>query len=501
MMYCYIVKESSEIPLKSHRTRPRFEKKLLNNIKYALRREGITDYDIVIKEGVITIKSGNEKIGDVVSNVFGVHRVCKALCGEFHTINDIVARAEEIFKDVVTEKKFAVRVKRAGSHVFTSLDVAAKVGEALLKYSAGVNLSNPDVVVSIEIRDNVAYYILKCWDGVKGLPIGTEGRVLSLFSGGYDSTLASWLAGKRGCEVDFLHFFMGSKEMTMQAFLIAKELTKWLSPYESKMTIIDITPLLSEIRIKVRNDYSQVVLRWYMHYIAQKLSSIHNYDAVITGESVGQASSQTLKNLSVIEESLELSNKKPVIRPLAFMDKEEIIEKIRSLGLYEMTSKVKEVCRLAIGPVTTRAHMKILINEVKKVSKELIDVLLRTRITVSIKDTELNTLSKLLDEFILGVEVSAKEAIKMIKEGAIPIDVRDLRDYEAWHLSNAIHITELNKMLKEGLDFNKSYVIYCDYGTLSLAYAKMLRRIGINAFSVKGGINELKKLLRAFTKS
>jgi len=469
-MYCYIIKESSEIPLKSHRTRPRFEKRLLNNIEYALKKEGIVDYDITMREGVITIKSSDDKVGDVVRNVFGVHKVCKALCMEFNSINDIISKAEEIFKDHVIGKKFAVRVKRAGTHTFTSLDIAAKVGEALLKYSAGVNLSNPDVIINIEVRDNVVYYILKCWGGVKGLPIGTEGRVLSLFSGGYDSTLASWLAGKRGCEVDFLHFFMGSKDITIQAFLIAKELTKWLSPYESKMIIIDITPLLSEIRVKVRNDYSQVVLRWYMYYIAQKLSSLHKYDAIVTGESVGQASSQTLKNLSVIEESLEFNVKRPIIRPLAFMDKEEIIE--------------------------TRAHMKILLNEVRKISKELIDVLLNTRITVSIKDTEPNTLSRLLDEFVLNVEVNAEEAVRIIKEGAVLIDARDLKDYKAWHLSNAIHISELHKMLKEGIDFSKSYVIYCDYGTLSLAYAKMLRRLGINAFSVKGGVNKLKELLR-----
>ena len=501
MKYCYIVKESSEIPLKSHRTRPRFEKRLLNNIEYALKKEGILDYDITMKEGVITIKSSDDKVGNVVRNVFGVHKVCKALCMEFHSINDIVSKAEEIFKNHVVGKKFAVRVKRAGTHSFTSLDIAAKVGEALLKYSAGVNLSNPDVIINIEVRDNVVYYILKCWDGVKGLPVGIEGRVLSLFSGGYDSTLASWLAGKRGCEVDFLHFFMGSKDVTIQAFLIAKELTKWFSPYEPKIIIVDITPLLSEIRVKVRNDYSQVVLRWYMYYIAQRLSSLHNYDAIVTGESVGQASSQTLKNLSVIEGSLELNAKRPIIRPLAFMDKEEIIEKIRSLGLYEITSKVKEVCRLAIGPVTTRAHMKILMNEVRKISKELIDVLLNTRITVSIKDTEPNTLSKLLDEFVLNVEVDAEKAVRMIKEGAVLIDARDLKDYKAWHLSNAIHVSELHKMLKEGIDFSKSYVIYCDYGTLSLAYAKMLRRFGINAFSVKGGVNKLKELLRTSDKS
>ncbi len=489
MMYCYIIKESSEIPLKSHRTRPRFEDKLLNNIKQRLKAEGFEDVKLSIREGVITlITKSNERVGQVVSEVFGVHKVCKAICKKFSSLDEIVRDAEPIYRDIVKGKKFAVRVKRAGVHDFTSLDVAAKVGEVLRKYSAGVNLSKPDVTVNIEVRHDMVYYILECWEGVKGLPLGIEGRVITLFSGGFDSTLSSWLAAKRGCEVDLLHFFMGSEEVSTLAFNIAKKLSKWFLPYKPRMYVIDITPLLAEIRLKVRRDYSQVVLRWCMYYMAQKICKIHGCDAIVTGESVGQASSQTLKNISVIEELIPKEvGTKPILRPLSFMDKEEIIDMIRSLNLYDLTSKVREVCRLAEGPVTTRANVEVLSQEISKISKEFLDSLVDTHIVINVLETDIEEFKKLMEGLTRDIDIKLDE----VKDKYVLVDVRPKHIYDKEHLPNAIHISKLLSSA-ESVDRNIIYVLYCDHGTLSNIYAKLLRKLGLRAYSLKGGLRRLK---------
>lgn len=477
----YVVKVSGEIPLKSHRTRPRFEGRLVNNIKDALSRNGFKCYDITASGGVIYVEcdEGAEK---AIKEVFGVHKVCRATKYEVKDLNDIINYCEKSFKDVVLGKKFAVRVRRVGNHSFTSLDIAREVGNVLRKYSSGVDLERPDVEIPIEVRDSELYLLHECVLGVDGLPIGVEGRVLMLVSGGYDSTVASWLVAKRGVEVDFLHFIMGSYDNLVRAIKVIRKLGMRLYGYQPKIFLADLNTLVAYILRSVRRDYSQVILRRFMYLIALELAGRYGYDAIGTGESIGQASSQTLKNLKVVEESIQPNIKLPILRPLISMDKDEIIKLSKMLNTYEDSSKVLELCSIASGPVTTRADLNTLINESLKVGDEVI-----SKIVESVKVYDLISMDvyEVLKELTLELD--------FIPEDALVIDVRDKREFEVWHHPRAISIYDVDL---KSLPSDRPVVMYCDNGQVSSVWAATLRSKGVKAFSLRGGLGTAKSCIR-----
>ncbi len=477
----YVIKLSGEIPLKSSRTRPRFERRLVSNIVDAVSRFKFKCSEVRVSEGIIYADC-DEGVENIIKDVFGVHKVCRAVKYRFDRLNDICRYAEEFFKEVVKGKKFAVRVKRVGEHEFTSMDVARVVGDVLKGYSAGVDLENPDVEILIEIRGKDLYFYSDCLEGVNGLPIGVEGRVLMLISGGYDSAVASWLIAKRGAEVDFIHYVMGDYKNLVNALRVIKEVGRRLYGYSPKLYLIDLSPLITYILTNVRRDYLQVVLRRFMYLIALHIAKNNGYDAIGTGESLGQASSQTLKNLRVIEESLPADYRLPILRPLISMDKDEIIKIARSLGTYEDSSKVIELCAITSGPVTTRADLNILISESKKVGDDFI-----RNISNSVKVYELVNVDvyDVLNDLTLELD--------FIPEDVVVIDARDKKDFEKWHYSGALSIYDINL---GDLPKDKPILIYCDSGQLSSVWASALRSKGFKAFSLKGGLSTGKTCLR-----
>ncbi len=464
----YLVKESPEIPIKSWRTRPKFERALAKALEKALDMAGAS-FRVRYSQGVFYVEADRD-VSDVLSRVFGVHDFCEVVPYRFSSLEDISRRAEELFKDTVAGRKFAVRVKRSGNHSFTSLDVARAVGASLLKYSAGVDLDNPEVEVKIEVRREYAYYIMKCWRGMGGLPVGTEGRALALFSGGFDSTLASTLAAKRGTEVDFLHLYMGVAEATEAAIVVAKEVAKLFTPYEPKLVVVNFVPLLAEVRSKVESRLRQVVLRVLMHEVAQALAERLGYDAVVTGESIGQTSSQTLKNLRVVDYLVR--PRVALLRPLATADKEEIVSKVRELELFDYVVKVVEACKISEGPAETRADVREVEEALKYVSRDVLEGVVAS---YKVYEVRRATAEEVLRD--VGADVEVDEVLP----GWLLVDIRDFRRYSEDHLPGAIHVSQLGRV-------DTPVVLYCDYGSSSLLAALELRRSGLQAYSLRGGI-------------
>lgn len=372
-----------------------------------------------------------------------------------------------------------MRVKRAGKHSFTSMDVARVVGSALLPFSAGVDLSNPEVIVRIEVRENTAYFVTNCVKGPGGLPVGTGGRGLVLHSGGFDSTASAWLAAKRGIEVDFLHLYMGSVENSVKAARIAHRLGReWFSPHDPRMIVVDVTPLTAWIRMFIKPDLRQVVLRVIMHEVAQSIAARYGYDAVITGEAVGQASSQTLQNLRVVD-SLVKNRYALVLRPVSCFDKEEVVELVRSIDLYEEVERVKEVCRIAEGPQATRAKASQVAEELSKVPEAIVKgVIDKAAITDPLNEAEVRDLLKSFDEGVI---------VDDIGEGMIPVDARSRREFMEWHVPGAVYVEDLLM----GEPPKKPLVVYCWYGTLSRGIAKALRALGMEAYALIKPVDEL----------
>jgi thiamine biosynthesis protein ThiI len=276
---------------------------------------------------------------------------------------------------------------------------------------------------------------------------------------------------------------MGSYENVFNALKVIKKLAMRLYGYNPKIFLIDLSTLVSYILKSVRSDYRQVVLRRFMYLIALELARKYGYDAVGTGESLGQASSQTLKNLRVIEESLPVEYRLPILRPLISMDKDEIIKLARNLSTYEDSSKVLELCKIALGPVTTKADLNILISESSKVGVEVVSELVNS---VKIYDLLNTDVYDILKELTIELD--------FIPDNAIVIDVRDKKEFELWHYPNAVSIYDLN--ISE-LPKDRPVITYCDSGQLSSIWASTLRAKGINAFSFKGGLGKIKSCVRS----
>ncbi len=360
---------SGEVLLKSPRTRPRFEERLLDNIVDAFERNNVDYEEVWIEDARLLVDSGDEKAVEVLRRVFGIQYVMEAWFFEFQGLEDLAESVERIARDWVRGKRFAVRPKRTGKHDFTSLDIGRVVGAKLYPYSSGVDLSNPDVEVFVEVRGRKAYVYREKLQGPGGLPIGVEGRALVLFSGGFDSPVAAWLTAKRGVEVDLLHYVLSTPQSYRDARSVAEKLASdWLYGYKPVLRVVDFRPVTAAITGRVREDYALLVLRTLMLIHAERIARSEGYDAIVTGESLGQVSSQTLRNIRAINSVARTSI--PVLRPLIGMDKEEIVQVSRRIGLYEYSSKTREYCRLG-RVVTTRADPELLGREVEEVEHVL----------------------------------------------------------------------------------------------------------------------------------
>ncbi|BEP18489.1 tRNA 4-thiouridine(8) synthase ThiI [Pyrofollis japonicus] len=361
---------AGEIVLKSDRVRRRFEKRLLSNLLSAFKKYGVqcTSPKIEWARVIAACKEDRDYTMAIsaATHTFGIHGATTAYEITYENLSDLALRVRDIAADWVKGKKFAVRARRSGVEGFTSLDVAREVGAALYNYSAGVDLDNPEVEVFVEVRGRKAYVHRGFVKGPGGLPIGVEGRAIALFSGGLDSPVAAWMAAKRGIEVDLLHFILASTASVSDALRVGSRLAKdWLHGYSPKLYVVDFRLVTEAIRSSVRRDYAQVVLRLAMFDASQLFAEKLGYHAIYTGESVGQVSSQTLRNIYAIAKALPLYM--PLLRPLAGLDKEEIMDIGRRIGIYEEAAKTKEYCRLGEGPVTTAADPVILHNEYNKI--------------------------------------------------------------------------------------------------------------------------------------
>ncbi len=369
----------SEIALKGRASRRRMEKLLVENIKDALASNGVKGKRVWAKDARVWIccfRDEDEalKAAGHVARVMGVVSVSPVVEYVFDNLEHLVELGRKFFKERVKGKVFAVRAHRVGEHDFTSKDVEKLLGEVLLKEGArGVDLENPEYEAFVEIRWGQVYFYDKVLRGPGGLPVGSEGTVLSLFSGGIDSPVASWMMLKRGCHVHLLFFNIGGKPHLEGALRVAKALaSKWMYGYEPKFYVIDIRPIIGLITSNVPEHYRIIVLRRAMMKLAEKLAVKIGAEALVTGESLGQVASQTLRNLRVIDDATSML----VLRPLIGFNKQEIVNKAIEIGTYEESKKLQEYCALGVSKPTTRAKLdEARVLEEKSGINELVDKL------------------------------------------------------------------------------------------------------------------------------
>lgn len=358
-----IVRLAGEIGIKSPRSRANFEYALINNIKNVLNVEKAK-----IDQGYIVLNVDGDY--SKLSKVFGISSYSPVDVISFSSLKDISDYIVSKYFESVKNKKFAIRVKRNGKHNFTSLDAARLIGNELYPYSSGVDLENPDIEIFVDIRQDYAYIYNKIIEGPKGLPIGTTGKTVILFSGGFDSPVATWMMMKRGTKVTLLNFMLGGNIHKNTVIDEAKILKEWNSGHKIKIFFINGISVLAKLS-DINKYISVVVLKRIMYKTAEKLAKEINAYSITTGESLSQVSSQTMKNLFVTEYGINV----PVFRPLIGFDKEEIISISKKIGLYEFSSKLPEYCAISTKS-TTSANLDEVIKAEEKLNidyKKLID--------------------------------------------------------------------------------------------------------------------------------
>ncbi len=307
-----------------------------------------------------------EEILDRLQKVFGIHSYSVALKVNAD-MDEIFSAAKSVCSEIGT---FKIETHRADkTFKMNSMQISAEIGGRLLDVNKNlkVDVHNPDFIVNIDLRENgTALVFNKFYKGAGGMPVGTSGKGLLLISGGIDSPVAGHMIAKRGMSIDCIHFH-SYPYTNMQAREKVIELTKVLSAYTcgTKLNIISVTHIQEEIHKNCNGDYMVTLLRRFMMRIAERIAEKCGAQCLITGESLAQVASQTVEGMTSSNSVIE---NLPVLRPLCGFDKDEIIERSRAIGSYEISIEPYEDCCtvfLPKHPVTRPKLSDILAEEAK----------------------------------------------------------------------------------------------------------------------------------------
>ena len=302
---------------------------------------------------------GTEKL----NRVFGVVSYSPAISTNavYEDIDETLScyTQELIDENILNENtKFAIKCRRVGTHDFTSQEMAAHCGGVVRSVIlAPVDLTNPDLTIFVEIRDDDAYIYHEKIKGPGGLPLGTQGKVVVLLSSGIDSPVAAYLMMKRGCEVVALHCnndpFSGPK-VTENFNALVDQLNIYAKGTPIKKRIIDYGEYLTVAKEKAPEKMTCVLCKSGMYKIAEKLAVKLGADAIVDGSSVGQVASQTLSNILATRHGVGM----PILSPLIGLDKEEITAIAKDIGTFEISKIDDGGCSAVPRYPETRADIE-----------------------------------------------------------------------------------------------------------------------------------------------
>lgn len=337
-----VIVRYSEIHLKG-KNRGYFERVLIINMERALK--GLKHETKRLSGRYLIEGFDSDEADEIVSRlkkVFGIHSLSVALKVETE-INSIFNAAKNVCS---ASGKFKVSTHRADKNFYlNSMQLSAEIGGRLLSVNENlsVDVHNPDFIINIDVRENGTTLVFgEFLKGAGGMPVGTSGKGLLLISGGIDSPVAGHMIAKRGMQVDCIHFH-SYPYTNLQAKDKVIELARILSKYTCglKLHIISVTHIQEEIHKKCSGDYMVTLLRRFMMRIAESIAKRCGAQCLITGESLGQVASQTIEGMT---SSNSVINDLPVLRPLCGFDKDEIIERSREIGAYEISIQPFEDC-------------------------------------------------------------------------------------------------------------------------------------------------------------
>ncbi|AOY89674.1 tRNA 4-thiouridine(8) synthase ThiI [Marinobacter salinus] len=470
-----LIRPAPEVAIKSKPVRRQQMRHLRQNIRKLLAR---LDHDIVVDGSWDRVEveypddrglSGS--VIEALMRIPGISTIQEIGVFPFVSVDDIAEKAVEAFAHRLNGKTFAVRVRRHGDHNFRSNDLAREAGAALMQASeaTGVDLKSPQVEVRIEVRDQYFHIAHRRHRGLGGYPLGSVENVMTLVSGGYDSTVAAYLMMRRGLRSHFLFFNLGGAAHEVGVRQVVHYLwDRYGASHGAKFISVPFDGVVTEIMRSVNHRHWGVVLKRQMLKAAAEIAKTNNVAGLVTGDAVAQVSSQTLTNLNVVDRASD----EVVLRPLISMDKEAIINIAREIGTEPYARTMPEYCGVISQKPATRARL----HRVEE-DEGAMDPLALANALESREETPVNRLLE---------TIKTPEEVELVQTPGVDdviIDVRHPSEGEQSPLTltsnDVIEIPfyELRQQVPL-LPDNRQYLLYCDRGTMSRMHAGHLRAEG-----------------------
>ncbi len=470
-----IIKFFPEITIKTRQVRKRFVSQLKANLRllvpaidpHARITGGWDSLEIVLGDDLLT----QQRVIERLSNTPGIAHVLEVHDYPLGSLDELAQLCVDSFGAQVKDKTFAIRCRRVGNHPFSSQDIARHVGQRLMDEcgAAGVSLKEPQVSVKLEVRNERVWLIQARHEGMGGFPLGTMEPVLSLLSGGFDSTVASYQMLQRGLLPHFVFFNLGGRAHELGVRQVAHYLwEKYAASHRLRFVSVPFEGVVAQLLENVENSQMGVVLKRMMLRAANRVAGRLDLDALVTGEAIAQVASQTLPNLTVIDQASELM----VLRPLITTSKKDIIDTARRIGTEGFSSTMPEYC----GVISVNPSIRTTPVEVARAEADFdFDVL-----EAAIKDATYTDCCDL--ELDLG-DAGAIETVDRALAGQVVLDIRAPDEQQAKPLELTgvdvipVPFYSLASRFAE-MDPARAYLLYCDRGIMSQLHAQYLLDAG-----------------------
>ncbi len=481
----FLIKPFPEIMIKSKPVKKRFMQILRNNIDQRLKQD-FENIKVQVFWDKLEVSWAWENILEIVkilSRIPWIEFFLEVL--EFAIIwntkqeqfDFIFLKAKDYFLDKIENKSFVARVKRSWNHDYNSIELERYIWWGLLKFSnnSSVKMKNSDITVNIEIKDDKLFLVVQKYFWIWGYPVWTQDKVLSLISGWFDSGVSSFSLCKRWTKVDYLFFNLWWTAHELWVKQVAHYLWKnFSSGYNARFITINFEEIVKVLVTKINHKYRWIILKRLFLMVADSLAQEHKYYALVKWDSLWQVSSQTLKNMFIIDKASSTL----VLRPLISFNKQEIVDLSKKIWTYEFACNMPEYCWVISDKPATAADLEKVLKEEENFDFNLLKY--------AIENKKVQKIDEVLVDEILWEEV---EISYVPWEGEVVIDIREELDRKKRPIIlDKVEVLEIpfydinSKFSK--LNQSKTYLFYCDKWVLSRLHSMYLKEKWFNNIKI-----------------